>query len=78
MAANNDAPPFTNIRTLGVKAFDLRKNNRAILISAINLYRKLVISIYRYYYSIAHPLFITLLISVLIGVNECERICMTF
>lgn len=53
MAANNDAPPFTNIRTLGVKAFDLRKNNRAILISAINLYRKLVISIYRYYYSIA-------------------------
>lgn len=41
MAANNDAPPFTNIRTLGVKALAiiigsfLRKNNLAI-----NLYRK--------------------------------------
>lgn len=41
MAANNDAPPFTNIRTLNVKALAiiigsfLRKNNLAI-----NLYRK--------------------------------------
>lgn len=41
MAANNDAPPFTNIGTLGVKTLAiiigsfLRKNNLAI-----NLYRK--------------------------------------
>lgn len=80
MAANNDAPPFTNIRTLGVKALAiiigsfLRKNNLAI-----NLYRK-------HYFHLSLLLFDcspaiykrSLLISVLIRVNECERICMTF